>query len=389
MEPGQQCPGSFFAFSRPNRGSFRTFARTNQKTNTMTEHLSNDSYIEGLKTMDTEVLEAIYNRYRYPVVRAVAALGGSEATGRVFFQVALIQAFESARSGALPAGLNFFDQLKYFALSHYRDWLAERGQAPTGEEWTEGDNAAEALPSEALRQLRKKMVAWRKSEQREDEDPTYFFWEKTEKIERHLAEGAPPPLSRRSRFWRAMLVSLGLVAAGYGIYRWYESLKMPAKVYEDNFTPPESIVADLRLRYGNPSGPDSATSVPASRCAFLLREADAFYQVKDYSSVEALLVELLNDTASTCHSDALFYLGIVSLAKEEPGMALQCFSKIEDLEHFGEDIYWYQALAFVQLAKKNPLFRDKAVQAVERARSNAQDSIRRMQAEKMMEQLDR
>jgi hypothetical protein len=99
------------------------------------------------------------------------------------------------------------------------------------------------------------------------------------------------------------------------------------------------------------------------------------------------LFEALHEELAVCHSDALFYVGIIALVQEDPELTLECFSKIEDLEHFGEDIYWYQALAFVKLAEKNPLLRDKAARAVERARSNTQDSLRRVQAEKMLEHL--
>jgi len=95
----------------------------------------------------------------------------------------------------------------------------------------------------------------------------------------------------------------------------------------------------------------------------------------------------LSEELAVCQSDALYYIGIIALEQEEPELTLECFSKIEDLEHFGDDIYWYQALAFVKLAEKNPLLRDKAVRAVERARSNAQDSLRRAQAEKMLKHL--
>ncbi|MCB9305774.1 MAG: hypothetical protein H6565_04195 [Lewinellaceae bacterium] len=59
----------------------------------------------------------------------------------------------------------------------------------------------------------------------------------------------------------------------------------------------------------------------------------------------------------------------MALGQDQPALALECFAKIEDLEHFGEDIYWYQALAIVKLAEINPLLKEKARRAVERARS--------------------
>ena len=162
--------------------------------------------------------------------------------------------------------------------------------------------------------------------------------------------------------------------------------KTPAQVYDENFTLPQSLIEDVQKRYGAEMGNDSVSSQP-SACKFLLTEADQFYKVKDFESAQMVLVQILEDSLAMCHSDALLYIGIIALEKEQPELALECFSKIEDLEHFGEDIYWYQALAFVKLAEQNPLLRDKASRAVERARSNTQDSVRRIQAEKMLKNL--
>jgi hypothetical protein len=60
------------------------------------------------------------------------------------------------------------------------------------------------------------------------------------------------------------------------------------------------------------------------------------------------------------------------LQLDEPELTVQCLAKIPDLDRFGEDLYWYQALAFVKIAVQNPARRDIARRAVERARSNTE-----------------
>lgn len=347
-------------------------------------NLSNEQYINGLREADDEVLASIYAEFQKTIVRAVSALGGSGAAGNVFFQTALIEAARQAKQVELPAEMPFLSYLKALAQAHFSDWMAERGQSvPDVATDPEAPEFSFPLPSsEALRETRQKITAWRKSEQTDAED--YLLWQKLRDIERKTtgaAEDAP-----KSNFTRNLLIAFVLLTVGYMAYVWFARSKTPAEVYHDNFVPPESLMADLSLRYGPARGNDSVTTHP-SACEFLLREADEFYKVKDYESAQEVLFEILSDSLAVCQSDALFYIGIIALAQENPELALECFAKIEDLEHFGEDIYWYQALAFVKLAEKNPLLRDKAARAVERTRSHTQDSLRREQADKMLEHL--
>jgi hypothetical protein len=72
---------------------------------------------------------------------------------------------------------------------------------------------------------------------------------------------------------------------------------------------------------------------------------------------------------------------------EQPELTLECISKIEDLERFGEDIYWYMALAYVKKAAIDPSEKEMAQRALERALSNTEIPERRIQAEKMLEEL--
>ena len=95
----------------------------------------------------------------------------------------------------------------------------------------------------------------------------------------------------------------------------------------------------------------------------------------------------MDDSTATCQSDALFYLAIVGLQMDKPELSLECISKIEDLDRFGEDLYWYMALACVKIAVNDPAEKDFARRAVERALSNTEIPERRVQAEKMLEEL--
>lgn len=289
-----------------------------------------------------------------------------------------------SRAGELPAETPFFLQIKTLALAHFKDWIAEREQPlpETEPDLEEADVKFEIPASEALRETRQKIAAWKKGEQTDDE--FYPLWEKMRRVETQITErktGKP-----QSKFARNLFIFFTLLTIWLLIWLYVFRAKTPAEVYDDNFAPPESIMADLRARYGPERGNDSVSSQP-SACEFYLREADNFYKDKDYESAQAVLLEALHEELAVCHSDVLFYIGVIALVQEDPALALECFSKIEDLEHFGEDIYWYQALAMVKVAEKNPILRDKAARAVERARSNAQDSLRRVQAEKMLKHL--
>ncbi len=350
----------------------------------MVEHLSDDQYIQGLHGADTGVVERIYSDFRPAIIRAIAARGGSEASGKVFFRAGLVDIARPNEAGSALAGQPFADRLQSLALAHYRDWLAERGQPvpETSGEPETPENAAELPASDQLRETRALIEAWKKGEQ--TEDPLYALWRAMWK-----AENGPAPTEAarpQNKIIRYVAAAVLLLIVGWLIWIFAFRSKTPAEVYNDNFTMPESLMADAAARYAAARGNDSV-SVRPNRCEFLLREADEFYKVKDHESAMALLFEVLDDSLTACHSDALYYIGIIALEKGEPELTLECFSKIEDLEHFGEDLYWYQALAFVKLAEKNPLLRDKAARAVERARSNAQDSLRRQQAEKMLEHL--
>lgn len=348
------------------------------------EHFSNEQLINGLRTGDKAVLEAIFASFRPSLAREIRSFGGSEASGKVFFRIAVIEAAHLAQTGNLLSEEPVYNQLKALALAHFFDWLAEKNQpAPEIKEADQEERSSLEVPdSQALRATRAKIDSWKRSEN--TDDPVYNIWEKTRVIEHDLAgENAVPP---QSNLPRNLLILFILLTLGYVAYTYFTRSKTPAEVYKDNFMPPESLMDDHVARYGAEMGNDSVTARP-NACESLLRQADEYYKNKDLESAQESLFEILDDSLSACHSDALFYIGVIALKQENPGLALECFSKIDDLEHFGEDIYWYQALSMVQLAKGNPLLQSKARRAVERARSNARDSLRRSQAERMLKNL--
>ena len=407
-----------------------------------TGQFPNETYINGLRDNPDSTLDVVYDEFRPAILQAVTALGGSAADGAVFFQAAVNDAARLVRTRQAPAEVPLPDLLEIFARAHYRDWLAEHEQ-PVPE--TGAAEAAEIAPlahllsPETLRSTRRNIFAWKQlqrldvecrhslqqppeaaaPETAEQEPPTetwndcadqyrklidvtettlpawaltaardtdgFSVWQRTHALEHRWAEGLPAaPESNRA--WPWAIAALFIVAIGYGAYQFFFRPKTAAEVFADNFAPPASLMEDLDVRYGAEMGNDSVSARP-NRCVMFMREADAYYRAKEYEAALDPLLLIVLDSTSICQSDAWFFLGIIQLHLEDPATAIQCFAKIEDLGRYGEDLYWYQALAFVQLAKENPLMRDKARRAVERALGNTREPNRRAQAEKMLQNL--
>jgi len=219
----------------------------------------------------------------------------------------------------------------------------------------------------------------------------YQFWQKTQHLERKIANRqplAPPPEAPPNKWLPRLAMALAAFTLLYTGYTYFFRSATPREVYQDNFQPPTSIMADLQTR----QAADTMSTEPRPErpvaCDEILRQADAIYQKKEYEAAAEVLYGLAeSESLAPCHSDALFYLGIIALHNDDPGTALQCFAKIDNLDRFGEDIYWYQALAFVKMAELQPDLREKAARAVERAVGATQHPERRTQAEKMLEKL--
>lgn len=219
----------------------------------------------------------------------------------------------------------------------------------------------------------------------------YHFWQKTQDLERKIAAREPlvSPPADSSNKWVSRIILMLIVLVGiYWAYNYLFRAAAPREVYQENFQPPASILDDL----DNRKAADTMSLAPLPdrpvACEDMLRQADANYREKDYSSAAEILYRIAEDESlSSCHADAWFYLGIVGLQLDDPGTTLQCFAKIDNLDRFGEDIYWYQALAFVKLAEGQPQLRDKAERAVERAMGATSQPDRQAKAQEMLDQL--
>lgn len=218
----------------------------------------------------------------------------------------------------------------------------------------------------------------------------YKLWQTAQQLEGRIDAGLPvveqaPPRNRTE--WALRIIFVGLLLVTVGWFFFFRG-KTPAKVYKDHFAPPASIVEDLQLRYGPDMAFDSTTARPET-CTEMFRRADTFYKEKNYISAASNLEDITAYADPLCQSDAWFYLGLVSLQLEDPGFTLACFSKIEDLERYGEDLYWFQALAFVKMAETRPGLTGKAIRAVQRAQSNTQIPERREAAQEMLDKLSK
>lgn len=412
-------------------------------------HLPNESYLEGLRNNDPNVLEAIFAAGREPTVAAIHAMGGTQADGELMLQVGILEMAFATRQTGLPDGVSFLSQLKILALAHYADWRVERDLVPENEKFAFSTPELGVPNSDQLRSTRRYFVAWSKyarlgtdcqatlrselswdfyrqpgtgqehtsSEKFQDcvaryrellgpsategtlqnglplwattaimDEKGYALWQNIQTAARTVVTQQLETRQRTQnrRNWSIVAVIVGIVLISW-LYSW--STRPPAAiVYQDNFAPPESMIADMQARYSNLALDDSIT-VHTADCERMFETADNYYQQKQYGQSAMELEGLLEDEQFACQSDALFYLGLLALQMDQPDYTLACFAKIEDLEHFGEDIYWYQAMAFVKIAEKNPTKKDLAVRALERAISNTQDSPRRGQAERMLDKL--
>lgn len=214
----------------------------------------------------------------------------------------------------------------------------------------------------------------------------YELWQKMQVIERKISAGLPviePPRRIQRTEYIARLVFGALLLGCIAWIFWPRGSEQAKEVYKDVFAPPESIMADLERRYGPDLAFDSVTVRPPL-CTEILRQADDDYKKKNYSGALYTIGDLYENGDLLCQSDALFYMGVIFLQLEEPNKTIACFAKIEDLERYGEDLYWYQALAFVKKAELDPDKVKIARKAVKQAIANTQNPERREQGEKML-----
>lgn len=400
----------------------------------------NETYLNGLRDADASVVDALYNEFRQPVARAVEAAGGTYADGGTFFRVAVLQTAQLVQTGNYPAEAPIFLYLKNLAVTQYKDWLLEKGQEiPNTPEPEEAEvQILESMPnSESLRETRQQIRAKRQFTRLTIDDqkqiltlastlsagqsmatvpekavidryktllnerdsaweetlPTWVvapltnahfhqIWTACEAMERRLSS-SQVPTSGENKTIRYAFITFVLLTLGYAAFTWFSRDQTPAEVYDDNFKPPASILDDMAARYAK----DSVPPVRPEACTIAFSQADLHYKKREWREAATELASMMNDSLKTCQSDALFYLAIVGLELERPELTIECIAKIEDLERFGEDIYWYMALAYVQMAAQDPAEKDIARRAVQRAMSNTEIPERRAQAEKMLEEL--
>ncbi|MBK9336660.1 MAG: hypothetical protein IPM98_08705 [Lewinellaceae bacterium] len=404
----------------------------------ITGQFPNDTYFNGLRDNPESSIAVVYDEFRLPILQAFAAMGESEEDAAFFFQMAVNDAARIVRSGATPPTVSFPGLLQALSMAHFR----ARTEASVHLPDSPTEDIKFDLPTpEILRETQDKALAWAclqdlspdcqdrllaqaalpptdaplpeqyqacagqllQALQAEGASATempastlaalrdtdgYAIWRRTQALEQNWGAEKPPPPPESNQIWRWAIAVFLLVLVGYGAFQFFVRPKTAAEVFADNFAPPGSLMADMEARYGTEMGNDSVSARP-SACMLILREADVYYQASNYQAAMDALLLLVLDSASICQSDAWFFLGIIQLQLEDPATAIQCFSKIEDLERYGEDIYWYQALAFVQMAKGNPLLRDRAKHAIERTHSNTRDPKRRAQAEAMLKNLSK
>jgi hypothetical protein len=393
--------------------------------------------IKGLSESDAAVIQFIYSHYKLDTIKSVQSAGGTLADGNVFFQTAFIDAAQLSRQHALPEDVPLKEVFTHLAKSHYLSWSKRNIVI---EEQVDTEQAAPLLPSwipdnTALSQTRKHIFVWKTMgklstgcqislmQQQVDDDTTC----KTELVqalavpvselpesETNLPDYAIEALLRKEDFllWKTIrayddnidrgltidgkeiktdntvakyaFISLVVLTLAYVGFTLYNRPKSTDEIFKQNFEPPQSLLDDMNRRYEN----DTTGIVRPERCTQLLAQADAFYAEKNYAAAQDPLYEILNnDDLDACRSDAMFAMGIISLKTNDPAEALQFLSKIDNIEVYGEDLYWYQALAFVQMAKRSASYRVVARRAMERFLENTRNETRRIQGENMLNEL--
>jgi tetratricopeptide (TPR) repeat protein len=191
----------------------------------------------------------------------------------------------------------------------------------------------------------------------------------------------PNPTNRKLTKWILYLLAAGLLLSA--AYLWYQNYQLQA-LFDEHFQPPQQLLTDINRRFEN----DTTGLLRPEACQTLLKEADARYSEEQYEEAEKPLRQLLKeDGLEDCYSDGCFALAIVLLKQDKPEEALEYLAKIDNIEAYGEDLYWYQALAMVQLARQQPSLKSVAKGAVERFLENTRNEERRQQATKLLQEL--
>jgi hypothetical protein len=359
-----------------------------------------DNYLDALQQGDEAGLHDMYEAYCQTLTFREQVVDADPAQ---VFQASALHLARLDRQGLLPAGMQPEAMFDTLATAYRASWQDDGEPEAMEPLWPdEADMDPDWLGAAELAQTRQHISAWQTAliadpafvPDDPDEQVDFNLWQQLRQItdvpasvepaELPLPELPEPPVRpETSRFWPRAFAGFLLLTAGYIVYYFAAGRTNTADVFKDNFATPSGLLADLDKRY-----PAGDTSGARANCGELLRQADEFYQKEHYEAALRVLEAIVFDTvAARCHADAHFYLGVICLKLEKPGDALQNLAKIDNLEAYGEDLYWYQALAFVQLAQYRPDMRPVALRAVERARSNTTNAERRAQTEEMLQKL--
>lgn len=387
-------------------------------------NLTDTQLIDGLKNADTQALQQIFLEIQPLAIQTIRKSGGTAANGATFFQMAAVDAAHWLR--------NQEDISPEFSLSGF---LVQRSQehfdAYRSEATPPPPDSPPTPAREDLRNTRQHAFVWKKisalstgcaqdvfqipdaspfstclqelrnalkitDEQEELPDYAkgalqrpldYKIWTELRKYEDNAEKGLAPDgtdTNKANEVAKYIFIALLVGTLGYMAYSWWNRPKPTAEIFEDNFSAPESLLTDINRRFEN----DTSGIFRPEACNFLLEKCDEYYKKGQFDeAAETLFAGLDDESMSDCSSDFNFALGLISLKREEPADAIDFFARINNVEAYGEDIYWYQALAFVQGAKHNPGLRAVARRAVERARQNTRDEARNKAAEQMLKEL--
>lgn len=361
-----------------------------------TGSLPNETYADSLLDADEGTLHLVYQEFRPPFLRALTAAGVSENRAGLLFQTALVDAARLLAAGIWAREQPFYPALLQLGLAHARRLQADPAAEADSPEPARADSfddfSAEIPAPEALAASWDLVNAWKAAPPADPPaDPALFaLWQASERLERQHRNLPPDhkPEPRANRIWRYSLLALAVFVLGQAVYTWLVRPQTPHSLFDTYFNAPESFAADRQAR-GAIDSLSLTYPVQAAECDHLLRQADRLSQEGHLEEAQEPLLLLALDSTGVCQSDAWYFLGLLRLKMGDPETAIQCLTKIEDYERYGDDLQWNMALAFVQLAEKDPGMRERAARAVERVMNGAQTDARREQARKLLENLNR
>ena len=387
----------------------------------MEQTFSNAQLVQGLINADLPTLQLIYTQIRPGVYRALANAGAGQEAVPAFFQLAITDAADLYRNGQINASDPLFESIEQLALAHFYHWSNAAPPAPLAHwlpdaeqltdrrnqlyawskwndmppachtEWEAGELSASCRASyEQALHLNAggdtPLPSWPYTALERKTD--YAVWKQVRQWDSYTEKGLtldgetpPKPENKVNRYvMGGLLAAFGL----FLLYSWITRPKAAGEIFKENFTPPPSLLADINRRFAN----DTSGIERPEACTEILQQADAYYAKQNYSATKDMLLDLMdNESLNACHSDACFGLCIVSLKQEDPAEALQYLAKIDNIEAYGEEVYWYQALSFVQIAKINVGTRPLAAKALKRFLEHTRNEERRQQAEKMLQEI--